>query len=521
MQRLPPPLDTHCWCNGKTIRRWDCGRATIPFKGRACGLMTLLGPDAPSLQVQVDGLPLQRVQPLGDGSTWDAVVLLCDGLADSTHTLHLEVEAAPPEHGILKRPASSELWTHFVAEARAQGRPPQKLWLLYACAVESDPSQKTIQPKPKPLLPQQKPEQPKLLTFHPEEPDYKEYCDPAYLQNPFAFQAADSISESNPCFHTFNAQPATLDPAPDAPLLKGITEQAFWQCGERSKRRSYMSSMTVANKAQLDKDVSDKQEQLEQITLGLELAAAIVGMIPWGSYAEPGSKGAEEMQKQQIKSKLQLLRDQASEHREIAHVVKSLRMQPFQPLTLDLNDQVVWTSVLESFLRNHEKHDAFIMLNLKALDQAEYAISLAHNFSQCAGADTAVLREAWQRAMQAEEKSSEALLDAWSASITTSERVEVAVKDQGFLDHLVQNVGLGEIAVDGVQCGNGTRRMQELYGRAVSTAVASLHPLAMQLNTFEVLAHYQDMLCSEDIDRNFGSFATSRSCLSFAGSEAL
>ena len=77
--------------------------------------------------------------------------------------------------------------------------------------------------------------------------------------------------------------------------------------------------------------------------------------------------------------------DQASEHREIAHVVKSLRMQPFQPLTLDLNDQVVWTSVLESFLRNHEKHDAFIMLNLKALDQAEYAISLAHNFSQCAG----------------------------------------------------------------------------------------------------------------------------------------
>lgn len=30
-------------------------------------------------------------------------------------------EAAPPEHGILKRPASSELWTHFVAEARAQG----------------------------------------------------------------------------------------------------------------------------------------------------------------------------------------------------------------------------------------------------------------------------------------------------------------------------------------------------------------------------------------------------------------
>lgn len=57
-------------------------------------------------------------------------------------------------------------------------------------------------------------------------------------------------------------------------------------------------------------------------------------------------------------------------------------------------------------------------------------------FQECnaisGGADTAVLREAWQRAMQAEEKSSEALLDAWSASITTSERVEVAVKASKF-----------------------------------------------------------------------------------------
>lgn len=79
-----------------------------------------------------------------------------------------------------------------------------------------------------------------------------------------------------------------------------------------------------------------------------------------------------------------------------------------QPLTFELSDEVVWTSILESFLHTHEKHDTFTMLHLKArglvqptppahgpptvrgpfhqaLDQMNYAVHLAHNFSQCAG----------------------------------------------------------------------------------------------------------------------------------------
>ena len=31
----------------------------------------------------------------------------------------------------------------------------------------------------------------------------------------------------------------------------------------------------------------------------------------------------------------------------------------------DWGNQVVWTSILESFLRSHEKHDTFTMLNMK------------------------------------------------------------------------------------------------------------------------------------------------------------
>ena len=36
--------------------------------------------------------------------------------------------------------------------------------------------------------------------------------------------------------------------------------------------------------------------RIDEITLGLELAAAVAGMIPWGSYAEPGAKGASRTQ---------------------------------------------------------------------------------------------------------------------------------------------------------------------------------------------------------------------------------
>ncbi|OLP94314.1 hypothetical protein AK812_SmicGene23690 [Symbiodinium microadriaticum] len=111
---VPAALDAGCWCNGKTIRvlrgwlspaslvstrrdkdllhlgqqadwllLYTAGKATIPFKGSSCGLMTLLGPDAPCLQVRVDGGAVRRLSLLDQWCFYwrDAVVLLCDGLA--------------------------------------------------------------------------------------------------------------------------------------------------------------------------------------------------------------------------------------------------------------------------------------------------------------------------------------------------------------------------------------------------------------------------------------------------------
>lgn len=171
---LPPPMDSLCWCNGRTIRisagwlspleafarrsekdllklgesiDWLLlhagGKAVIPFKGKACGLMTLLGPDAPILSVSIDGCTPRRLQLLDRWCYYwrDSVVLLCEGLADTTHTVEIEVEAELPDHSILKRPPSSpslELFSSFLDVARQERRPHQQLWLSYACAVEGD-----------------------------------------------------------------------------------------------------------------------------------------------------------------------------------------------------------------------------------------------------------------------------------------------------------------------------------------------------------------------------------------------
>lgn len=166
---IPPALDAQCWCNGRTLRineGWVTGpvtkikerdvlklgeqgdwlllgasaRATIPFKGRACGIMTMLGPDAPTVHVRVDGGESRRLELFDRWCYYwrDAVVPLCEGLADSTHMLDLEVERQTPDHSILKRQPKNPMWDEMVKMSQARRFPVQQLWLCYACAVEGD-----------------------------------------------------------------------------------------------------------------------------------------------------------------------------------------------------------------------------------------------------------------------------------------------------------------------------------------------------------------------------------------------
>merc|ERR1712232_1267449 len=105
------------------------GHVTIPFKGRACGIMTMLGPDAPAVRVRVDGGPPKRMILLDRWCYYwrDAVVLLCEGLSDATHVVDIEVDEGTPDHSVLKRLPTSPFWAMLSREASLAGRPPQQL----------------------------------------------------------------------------------------------------------------------------------------------------------------------------------------------------------------------------------------------------------------------------------------------------------------------------------------------------------------------------------------------------------
>lgn len=143
-----------------------------------------------------------------------------------------------------------------------------------------------VKPKVKSPFPQKKPTYPKLVEFHATQPDYKAYCDPMVLQSPGAFQV--SVDETNPCYHTFNAELVK-----GVTEMKGISEQTFWDCADRSAARKYMGSMTTSGKQKAAYDLQKTADLMQDISLALQLAAGVAGMIPWGSYAAPGEKGAE------------------------------------------------------------------------------------------------------------------------------------------------------------------------------------------------------------------------------------
>lgn len=71
-----------------------------------------------------------------------------------------------------------------------------------------------------------------------------------------------------------------------------------------------------------------------------------------------------------MKDKLQLLRDDAVKHRRQAEQAQLLR---FQMSMSPMGTERIWTSILDSFLHCHEKHNTFTMMQLRALDQHDTA----------------------------------------------------------------------------------------------------------------------------------------------------
>ena len=104
-------------------------------------------------------------------------------------------------------------------------------------------------------------------------------------------------------------------------------------------------------------------------------------------------------QESQVASKLQALRSGVARHRDRAKTMQSLHVQ--------MGFKSVSTPLVESFLHVHEKHSTYSRLEMRALELMDSAVVSAQNFSQC-DRDSKAMRESWQRAMWAEERSQEA-----------------------------------------------------------------------------------------------------------------
>ncbi|CAE7805567.1 unnamed protein product [Symbiodinium sp. CCMP2592] len=138
-------------------------------------------------------------------------------------------------------------------------------------------------PPPASPFPQHPPTFPKLLKFHPVQPDYKAYCDPTFLQNPALFSGR--VEEGNPCYHTFNAE------KPVQGLPKGITEEDFWQASGRSQTRQYLFAHAASEQNKLENWVQKEigKPGLQDAADIAALVAAVATAIPWGSYSSPAS----------------------------------------------------------------------------------------------------------------------------------------------------------------------------------------------------------------------------------------
>ena len=131
----------------------------------------------------------------------------------------------------------------------------------------------------------------------------------------------------------------------------------------------------------------------------------------------------------------------------------------------------------------------------QALDEVKEAVNLAQNFSECK-TDTQNLQNAWQRAMRSEERAKEALLEAWSATVTSADHINFVLDENMFLQLAEQNFDLVELDDDDAalekMCQNMTSLAQRLYSKAFKLLEEAVKPLVEKVATFRVLAAYQE-----------------------------
>merc|ERR1719245_1555825 len=108
---------------------------------------------------------------------------------------------------------------------------------------------------------------------------------------------------------------------------------------------------------------------------------------------------------------------------------------------IDGGAATTWNSLVDSFVQAHMKHNMYVQLRMLALDAGESATARGKRFLGC-NADTVDLQQSWQHAMDAETRAEAALLDAWSATVATQERLKMALEYEQLPRRVVESVNL-------------------------------------------------------------------------------
>eukprot|EP00928_Gymnodinium_smaydae_P021336 TRINITY_DN1830_c0_g1_i3.p1 TRINITY_DN1830_c0_g1~~TRINITY_DN1830_c0_g1_i3.p1 ORF type:complete len:2089 (+),score=368.20 TRINITY_DN1830_c0_g1_i3:493-6267(+) len=154
------------------------------------------------------------------------------------------------------------------------------------------------------------------------------------------------------------------------------------------------------------------------------------------------------------------------------------------------SDEVHYTlnQLLAVMYRVHEKHVYFIDLKHRAMDLHDALLADTKVYTSC-GTDLATLKAQWQRANAAEDAATDALLQAWAASLAAEEHLG-ALLQQGLVDHLLETA-LEEALNTNTPCGSTAEVAQELHSRAAAATDLVLLPVVRHLAAFAAVARQQ------------------------------
>eukprot|EP00928_Gymnodinium_smaydae_P066675 TRINITY_DN4964_c0_g2_i3.p1 TRINITY_DN4964_c0_g2~~TRINITY_DN4964_c0_g2_i3.p1 ORF type:complete len:553 (+),score=143.24 TRINITY_DN4964_c0_g2_i3:158-1816(+) len=146
-----------------------------------------------------------------------------------------------------------------------------------------------------------------------------------------------------------------------------------------------------------------------------------------------------------------------------------------------------WNELTTVFLNVHEKHTYFVAMKNRALDLHSELLDDVKAYTGCA-TNLQEVHARWERAIAAEDRASEVLLEAWATTLTAEEQIQNVIA-QGLPESIVTNAVRNELS--DMPCGSLLQVASYMHERTVMAADRALLPLVLQLNAYSAIAKQQ------------------------------